>query len=436
MSTNRKEIVAGRGFYYMPSAYVTLKVTVEGIYDHELMKQAVLYLEKAHPIINNILRKSGDKMWFEDVGKHVPITLYSDETLVKWEDAILNMTREPINLLETPGVMIGVVERTDRFYLLVICHHMYGDGLSVKYLMDDLLYIYSTGNQLKEREAVTELSESDLSLECKIPEELREKYVAFAQTCKEKQVEFSWEAYKQMIDTHNAVVGTGLTCRNIKGTVYRNLKGKCKELGVTVNSALTTAMAAALQKGESVDAIVAVNTRPLLNRDEQNGLGNYASCVQPAIQYDHSLGFWENVMVVDKKIKEERRNKTKMLNTLYTFMLWGADVFGVGYYARYGLFRDMEVLMELRKTLGLSSDADTFDISNIGCVEYVANSEDFVVRDCYFVPNIMPACGCTFGVASLDNVMTVSLGYKKNLVSDEQAKQILHETVSYLVRKM
>jgi len=436
MSTKTKEIIAGRGFYYMPSAYITLKVTVEGIYDHEKMKQAVSYLEEAHPIINNIVRKSDDKMWFEDAGVHVPIILYNDETLVKWEDALLQITKEPINLLENPGVMIGVAERTDRFYLLVICHHMYGDGLSVKYLMDDLLYIYSTGNKLKPREAMTGLSEADLAPSCRIPEELRSRYVAFAETCKEKRVEFSWEAYKQMIDTHNAVVGTGVTCRNIKGTVYRNLKGKCKELGVTVNSALTTAMAAALQKKESVDAIVAVNTRPLLNHEDKIGLANYASCIQPTIHYDNSIGFWDNVIAVDEKIKAERSNTTKMLNTLYTFMLWGADVFGVGYYARYGLFRDMEVLMELRKTLGLNNEADTFDISNIGSVEYAANSEDFVVRDCYFVPNLMPACACTFGVVSLGNVITISLGYKKNLVSDTEAKKITHEVVSYLVRSM
>lgn len=240
MEAQKKEIIAGRGFYYMPSAYVTIKVTVEGVYEHEKMKQAVAYLEEAHPIINNVLCKSGDKMWFEDVGKHVPVIYYNDEKVVKWEDALLQITTEPINLLENPGVMIGVVERTDRFYLLVVCHHMYGDGLSVKYLMDDLLYIYSTGNKLRPREAMTELSEADLTLDYKIPEELRENYVSFAETCKERNVEFSWEAYKQMIDTHNGTIGTGLTCRNIKGTVYRNLKGKCKEMGVTVNSALTT----------------------------------------------------------------------------------------------------------------------------------------------------------------------------------------------------
>ena len=102
MEAQKKEIIAGKGFYYMPSAYVTLKVTVEGIYDHEKMKQAVFCLEEAHPVINNVLCKSGDKMWFEEVGKHVPIIYYNDEKIVKWEDALLQITTEPINLMENP----------------------------------------------------------------------------------------------------------------------------------------------------------------------------------------------------------------------------------------------------------------------------------------------------------------------------------------------
>ncbi len=431
-----KEIIAGRGFYYMPSAFITLKVTVEGIYDHEKMKQSVSYLEEAYPIINKVICQTGEKMWFTDAGKHVPIIFYSDEKFITWENALTQITKEPINLLEQPGVMIGVVERTDRFYLMVICHHIYGDGLSVKYLMDDLLYIYSTGHKICVRESLTELSEDDLSKDCKIPEDVRARYVAFSETCRAKQIEFSWDTYKQMIDTHNAVVGSGVTCRNISGIVYRNLKYKCKELGVTLNSALTTAMAAALQKEDRVDAIVAVNTRPFFHHEDTMGLANYASCVQPTIRYDHSIGFWENVIAVDEQIKAERANVPKVLNTLYTFMLWGADVFGVGYYARYGLFRDMEVLMELRKTLGLTNEADTFAASNIGNVEYAANSDDFVVKNCYLIPNLMPACACTFGVATLGNVITVSLGYKKNLVSDEQAKKITHDVVSYLARSL
>ena len=433
---NKKEIVAGRGFYHMPSAYIAMKVTIEGVYNHEKMKETVSYLEEAHPIINHVVSKSDDKLFFEDVGKHVTITHYDDSNMVKWEDALLQMTTQPINLMENPGVKICVVERTDHFFLLAIMHHMYGDGLSLKYLMDDLLYIYSVGHKLKEREAETALCEDDLPTNAKIPSDIRERYVSFAQLCKDKKVEFSWEEYKQMIDIHNEKIGTGVTCRNIQGTMFRNLKGKCKELGVTINSALTTAMAAALQNNKGVDAIISLDTRSIFNHENKKGLANYASCIQTNIDYDKSIGFWDNVTKFDKQIKEERFQTTKVLNTLYTFLLWGADIFGVGYYARYGMYKDMETLMELRKTLRLTSDTDTFEISNIGTIDFAANCEDFVIRDCYFIPNPMPACACTFGVTSLSHVLTVSLVHKKSIVSTEQAKNFLHEIVSYLVRNI
>lgn len=432
MSTVRKEIVAGRGFYYMPSAFLTLKITVEGVYDRARMENAVLALEEAHPIINNVAVKEGDRMWFENVGKHVPIVVYAQDAGVKWEEAVLELTTPPVNLLETPGVMVGVVPQSDCFYLLMVCHHMYGDGISVKNLADDLLYLYSTGDKVEVKEAYTELSETDLPEDCKAPEELRDRYVAFNNTCWDRKIEFTWEMYKQMIDTHNQAVVSRISCKNLKGEEYHNFRNKCKELGVTVNSALTTAIAAAMQKGESIDAIVSVDTRPLFGYQKEDGLANFASCVQPTLQYDSSIGFWENVVIVDKKVKQERLNKQKMLNTLYTFMLWGADAFGVGYYARYGMFRDMEVLMELRKTLGLNSEAETFEVSNIGNIEMAANATGLVVRDCYFAPNLMPACACTFGVVSLGETLTISLGYKKKFVPDETAQKIMDDVIAYL----
>lgn len=427
---SKKEIIAGRGFYYMPSAFITLKVTAEGKYNHEKMLKAVSNLEEVHPIINDVVRKSGEQMWFEEIGKHVSVIRYGEEENIKWEDVVLEITKEPLNLSEVPGVIVCIIEKSNNFDLLMICHHIYADGIALKCLTDDLLYLYSTCDKLQTREALTELSETNLVDDYKIPEELKQRYVSFAQTCKERQVEFSWDAYKQMIEKHNEIVGSGVVCRNIQGRTFENLKAKCKTHGVTLNSALTVAMAAALQKGEKIDTIIAVNTRPLFNYKEK-GLANFASCIQSTVKYDSSIDFWENVINIDKEIKVEKDNKKKMLNTLYTFMLWGADVFGVGYYARYGMFRDMEVLTELRKTLGLNAEADTFDISNIGSAEFELSSRNITLKDCYFIPNLMPACACTFGVVSLSDTLTISLGFKKNLVTQQLAEEIIDKVTAY-----
>lgn len=436
MGTKRKEIVAGQGFYYMPSAYVTLKVTVEGRYNHQKMKKAVFCLEEAHPLIRYVVRKSGSNMWFEDAGKHVKLKEYDELQNITWENAIRKMIYKPINLLETPGVIIGVVIRSDRFYLMVICQHMYGDGMSVKGLMDDLLLAYRTGKVPPKREAYPELSEKDLPKKYKIPEEVRKNLIAVSEKCEEKQVEFTWETYKQMIETHNTSTGYGLVCRNIKRPMFLKLRDKCKELGVTISAAISTAIAGTMLQGEAIEAIISVDTRTVFDEKAREGMANYASCIKPFLKYDRSIGFWDNVVITDQCIKEKRNKTEEVMETLYTFMLLSADAFGAAYYARYGLFRDMEVLGMMRNALSLSYGSENFELSNIRSISFEAESKDFVVRDAYFIPNQMPACNCTFGVTSLRDVLTISLGYKLNAVSESKAREIINDVYDRLTMSL
>ncbi len=432
----RKEIVAGQGFYYMPSAYVTLKVTVEGRYSHEKMERAVRLLEEAHPLIHHVVRKSGSRMWFEDAGQHVTLKEFDELQNITWENAIRKIIYKPINLLETPGVIIGVVIRADRFYLMVVCQHMYGDGMSVKLLMDDLIYAYRTGEVPAKKEAYPELCETDLPEAYRIPGMVRDGLLAVSKRCEEKQVEFTWEDYKQMIETHNASVGYGLVCRNIKKPMFLKLREKCKELGVTISAAISTAIADAMLQGEAIEAIISVDTRRFFERGNEEEMANYASCIKPILHYDRSIGFWENVEITDRCIKEKRNHTEELFETLYTFMLLSADAFGAAYYARYGMFRDMEVLGMMRNALSLSYGSENFELSNIRNISFEEVAGDMVVRDAYFIPNLMPACNCTFGVTSLRDVLTISLGHKLNAVSEEKAREIINAVYDSLTMSL
>ncbi len=432
MEKNEKEIVAGQGFYYMPSAYVTLKVTAEGRYDRQKMKRAISCLEEAHPLTKCIVKKSGRRMWFADEGKHIALKEYDELQNLTWENAIRKMILKPINLLETPGVLVGVVIRADRFYVLMVCQHMYGDGMSVKLLLDDLLFAYRTGETPQYRGAYPELSDADLLPEYRVPEDVRTGLLEVSEKCEEKQVEFSWESYEKMIEIHNVSVGYGLVCRNIKRPMFLKLKEKCKELGVTITAAISTAIAGAMVQGKEIEAILSADTRGYFDLKEKDGMGNFASCIKPILQYDRSLEFWDNVVITDGIIKEKRMRKEEVLDTLYTFMLLSADAFGAAYYARYGLFRDMEVLGMMRNALSLSYGSENFELSNIREVSFKAAAEDFVIRDAYFIPNLMPACNCTFGVTSLRDVLTISLGHKLNAVSENKAREIINEVYESL----
>ena len=61
---------------------------------------------------------------------------------------------------------------------------------------------------------------------------------------------------------------------------------------------------------------------------------------------------------------------------------------------------------------------------------------DMVIRDAYFIPNLMPACNCTFGVTSLRDVLTISLGHKPNAVSENKAREIINAVYDSLTMSL
>ena len=420
----KRDIIAGRGFYYIPAPFVTLKVTVESEYHHDKMKKALLNLEESYPIINDVVRKDGDNMWFEDIGVHVRIVAYVGFESMKWEDAMKHIIQNPIDLTKKPGVIIGIVAKEERFHLLVVCHQMYADGISVKQLADDLLYMYHMQKKIESHDILT-LREEMLPLDCQISEEFKSKLNKVNRFWEKNKVEYSWDTFTQVSDLHNEAIGYRVACGKLKGSDYRKLRGKCKELGITVQAAVITAVAGNLQKLKNIHAMVALNARPLLGLEEDKGMINYASSVGFDIQYEQRIDFWYNAQIVNKQLKNAKNDRGKQLEVLHSLLSLDAEVFGVPYYAEYGMYQNKETIIALKDILGVNTAEETFEVSDIGNITFDAANEEFMVRDCYFVPSLPLACDYTIGVVSFNNTLTLSLGYKSNMQNEEQMERII-----------
>lgn len=420
----KRDIIAGRGFYYIPAPFVTLKVTVESEYHHDKMKKALLNLEEAYPIINDVVRKDGDNMWFEDIGVHVRIVAYVGFESMKWEDAMKHIIQNPIDLTKKPGVIIGIVAKEERFHLLVVCHQMYADGISVKQLADDLLYMYRMQKKIESHDILT-LREEMLPHDCQVEEEFRNKLNKVNQLWEKNKIEYSWDTFTQVSDLHNEAIGYRVACGKLKGSDYRKLRGKCKELGITVQAAVITAVAGSLQKLKNIHSMVALNARPLLGLEEDKGMINYASSVGFDIQYEQRIDFWYNAQIVNQQLKKAKNDRGKQLEVLCSLLLLQAEVFGLPYYAEYGMYQDKEAMIVLKDILGVNTAEETFEVSDIGNITFDAANEEFMVRDCYFVPSLPLACDYTIGVVSFDNALTLTLGYKSNMQNEEQMERII-----------
>ena len=228
-----------------------------------------------------------------------------------------------------------------------------------------------------------------------------------------------------MSDMHNEAMGYRVVCGKIKGADYRKLRGKCKELGITVNVAVITAIAGTLQKLKSIRAMIDWNVRPLLDIEEDKGMINCASSISFDIQYESRIDFWYNAQLMNQQWKKIKNDKEQQLEVLHSLLLLEADVFGAPYYAEYDTYKGKEVIAGLKDVLGTNTENEIFDISDIGSITFDAANEEFIVRDCFFVPNIPLACDYTIGVVCLNNTLTLSLGYKSSIQNEEQMERVI-----------
>lgn len=429
----KKEIIVGRGFYYMPSPIISLKVTVKQKYNHFQMTEAIGKLEKVHPIINNVVVQEDGRLWFKNVGKHVSVIEYEDVEVGNWREIIKTVISEVLNISEESGVKIAVLEHTECFDLLVMVHHIYGDGISIKCIMSDLLYMYCTGEMLEIKEPLPELSEAYLTEDTRIPKEMSERLDGIVRMWNDRKTTFSFETFYKMNSLHNRFVRYELLAGEIEGDAYHKLKNRCRLYQVTINSALAAAIVATLGTEEGLDAIIPVNTRPLLGVNEQMGLANFASSIRTFLSYDYDMDFWDNVVAIHKELNEAREDTKKVLENLYSFMRLDADIYGIGYHTQYGLYKDEDMVKALRDILALDVQKRAFDFSNIGKLVLENANKDIPISGCYLIPNYTITCDYTFGAVSLENSLTLSLVYTVRRMSPDRAQEMMNQIVGYLV---
>lgn len=425
MGEKRKEIITGRAFYFMPSPFCALKITIEERYNHERMENAIRELERVHPIIHNVVVQEENRLWFRNIGKHVRIHRYS-ENADDWKAVYKTEVSETLDLRMESGVKIAVLEHPDCFDLLLLFHHIYADGISAKYLLSDLLTIYGTGRKMNVREPLSDIGIERLSEKVTVSRETVRKTEHTLQTWEQNRASFGFDTFKQMNELHHKLARYELAVGGLEKNEFLKLRKQCKEHGVTVNSVLAAAILAGVQAEDAINTLIPVNARPVLEIENDAGLANLASSVNLKLCYESSSDFWTNVTRVHEIMYKARTDSTVSMERLYTFMRLNEEVFGAGYYAQYGMYKKQDMLETLREVLLPDMQRKTLDFSNIGAMPYETEEGSVRVRECYVLPNFTVTCDWMFAVVSLEDVLTVSFVYSSRRISGNAAEEIMN----------
>ena len=137
----RKVSPLERIFTRSPYAIVTMVARIKGNVSKSMLKVAVNKVQKRHQNLRVRIQEDEDHIpFFTSEGvKEIPIDIVSRESDGHWNRIYHEKRNIPFEFEERPAIRFILLQSPDVSELIILCHHIICDGLSLAYLARDLM---------------------------------------------------------------------------------------------------------------------------------------------------------------------------------------------------------------------------------------------------------------------------------------------------------
>jgi hypothetical protein len=317
-----------RFFTRSPYSIVTMVARIKGNVSEDMLKDAVAKVQQRHTLLRVRIKDDNEHpQWFTSEGvQEIPIEIIPRKSENDWIKIHADASKIPYEFETHPAIRFILVHSPQVSELIILCHHIICDGMSLAYLARDLMV--HLGDPAREVEVLPAPPAIDLD---NLPSDVTQSGLVkllikrMNRQWAEESVFFDQEDYQILTKAywdnyHHEIFSVELSEEETSALVAR-----CRKENVTVNSALTAAFCGAQsfvqgEKPYHAKTVVAANVRDQIPNPAGEGIGMYAGGVELGFKYNHKRSFWENARKFHKKIQPKFTNKnlfSEMINWLY-----------------------------------------------------------------------------------------------------------------------
>ena len=309
---------------HSPYSIVAVVARIKGNVSKDLLANAVSKVQQRHTNLRVRIEDDAEhRPWFTSEGAgELPIEVVPRTSADQWIQAYHEACRVPFEFDKRPAIRFILVQSAAESELIIFCHHMICDGLSLAYLARDVMV--HMGDPTREVEVLSDPVPIGLD---NMPEELSLNGIAkfFVNRINEKwqaeRVTFDQQDYEDLNHAYWANYVHQMLPVELTEAQTTALVNRCRAEKVTVNTALTAAFAGAqvMVQGDSPDQAqigVGASLRDRLPHPAGETMGFYASAATLRLKYDVRKGFWDNARKLHRKVQPRYTNKVLFQDAL------------------------------------------------------------------------------------------------------------------------
>lgn len=414
------QIQKERTHLFSPSINIAMLATIFGDMTEKVLSAAITKAVLNNEILSCKIALDQDGKAFYEKKEKPLFTIEKFDG--DWKTIIQVQETVVFDLENGELIRFFVKGQQDCTQLLMIAHHLVGDGLAVSYLLEDIINALNghdlTYKPLKLFELNTVPFDSRLSPLMRFMQSSINK--KWSKTGKK----FSFTEYKDMFTSYWRNRKTEIFCEEINEIQLSALKRIAKQHGITLNSLLTTAFAKVAR--ERSDIGMAASVRP----KDYRGMGNYATGISVQYRYNIAKDFWANTKEVHKFIYKKLNNNRAKFFLLEFMNGVSPTLVDAAYFSAFGGYEN-KVAKTICNMFGYGGKPKSISITNLTTLDIGEQNGDYSIKDIRFVPPLVPNARRLIGISTFRNKMAISFHVENNeLLSEEKA--FFEDAISYL----
>ncbi|MFX1517407.1 MAG: condensation domain-containing protein [Promethearchaeota archaeon] len=312
----RKVSPLERIFNCSPYAIVSMITRIKGNISENLLKDAVRKVQQRHFNLRVRIYEDNDhNLWFtsEEVNK-IPIRIVSRKSEDHWIDIYHGECKIPFDFEERPAIRFILVHSPEISELIILCHHIICDGMSLAYLARDIMT--HLGDPTREVEVLPDpvpMNKDNFPTEVSVNPIVKFFLNRFNKKWKQDEIYFDHEDYNALNEAYWKKYKHQILTIELSEAQTSILVDRCRKEGVTVNTALSAAFAGA-QSILQIDKFnqniaIAGSVRERLLRPAGEAMGYFAGGVTLKFKYNSKADFWDNARKLHQRVKKLYTNK-------------------------------------------------------------------------------------------------------------------------------
>lgn len=409
-----------RLWVFSPVNNIAIKAEIKGNITESQLKAAIKNTINHYEMLNQkVLIDDEGVAYFEKT--EIP-ELEIKPITYEWKDVVLEQQKIPFHIDKGEMIRFFYQLTESGVSLIIIVHHIAGDGISFTYFLQDIIKLLS-GIEL-EYKKINMFDMNSLPKESKL---------RFPMTFLLKSMNKKWDKtgkifgfddyysmYQKYWDNREAFIDT----YSIENEDYDGICKFSKANKLTINTILTTAFIRAA--GEESSVGMAASIREKNNTD----MGSFATGISVKYKYDESKDFISNASKVEKLIYNKLNNPSKKYFLLQFMSNIAPTLIDAIYFESCTNYSN-KTANTFSKMFGYNGNPEGISITNLTRLPIELKYKDYELTDFICVPPLVLNAKRIIGVASLGKKMVLSF----HIANNEELKinrKFFNKAIEYL----